>query len=213
MNTPNIEIFNRLSKHVVAFSKEYSAETKETLEAKLQHAKQKTIEHLSSLEILPAQVSISNDNVFYQLPNGHFAVKIDFLLSYYNLKNSTADDKDKISSEIKSERHHLKHFLHGKPLPQNGHRYSRENSRACLSKEQITAETQEDLIKKVKDSVWKILEEEEEKEKFNTAINVDDYTFTKTPTGYEANYNYMVTSVGKHLQTKKETRPQESEER
>ena len=213
MNTPNIEIFNRLSKHVVAFSKEYSAETKETLEAKLQHAKQKTIEHLSSLGIIPAQVSISNDNVFYQLPNGHFAVKIDFLLSYYNLKDATIDERDKISSELKAERHHLKHCLQGKALPQNGHRYSRDESRQYISKAKVNAETQEELIEKVKDSVWKILEEEEEKEEFNTAITVDDYRFTKTPAGYEANYKYMVTSVGKHLQTKKAARPQESKER
>lgn len=121
MNKPLFNIILHSVVYCVSFSKEYTANTQEELIRKLQQAKGRTIDHLASLDIVPKQVDISQDNQIYQLPNGKFAVKIHFFLEYYPLKNQTCEEKSKIHDEICSEQHNMKHFKYNRkeiPHPQ-----------------------------------------------------------------------------------------------
>lgn len=189
MNTL-LPILNLHGMHCTAFYKEYTANTKEDLIRKLQGAKAGVCERLAQLDIIPQKIVMDRDNNFYQIENGKFAVKIHFELDYYSLKNSTSEEREDMHHKVMEEQHHMKYFGEkrvSKPCLLRGGRYTcgYEN----MSRIVTTADSERELIDKVKTNIWALLKEDNENPQFNIRVKIDNLKFEKTPDGkYVASY-------------------------
>lgn len=183
MNTL-LPIIHLYGMHCINFYKEYTANTKKELVSKLQGAKAGVCERLAQLDIIPQKIVMDKDHNFYEIENGKLAVKIHFELDYYSLRSSTPEEREKIYQQIREEQHHMKHFGEkrvSKPCLLRGVRYTcgYEN----MSRIVITADSERELIDKVKTNIWALLKEDNETPQFNIRVKIDNLKFEKTPDG------------------------------
>lgn len=185
-----LHIFNSCGTHYANFSKEYTANTKEELIHKIQVAKQGICERLVQLNIIPKSIRISEDRTFYQIKNGKFAIKIHFLIEYYSLASSTPEEKEEIYNKIEAEQHNMRHFeKKGISAPRclKGARYVSCYGNILIIN--VTADSEQELIDKVKTNIWYSLKENNETPQFNIQTQIENLKFQKTQDGkYVASY-------------------------
>lgn len=193
-NKKKLPLINPCIIAVTSFSKGYTSETAESLAERIRCAKNGTLDYLSKLDLIPRQVSVKGEEAFYQLANGNVATKIDFKMQYYDLRTSSFEERQKIVESISEQRHHLEHFNH-RVHHSNGrihvleHEYGR---REKIERKAITAPSQEELIAKVKQSIWDLLKEDESKSSIPIEFNLHHIDFFQTPEGFEAQYDYTL---------------------
>lgn len=181
-----ISMFSQNTSSVASFSKEYVADTKEELIYKLQLAKKRVCEQLANLDIIPVTIKISEDNQFFQLPNGRFAIKISFNLVYHCLKDKTFEESKSICEKIHSEQHHMKYFAsHPRPLKGTRYVYLRNLQFSHIT---IKASSSQEMVSNMRNAILGLIKEKGD-EQFNTDIEIKNLSFEKTVEGkYLATY-------------------------
>ncbi|MGN1311254.1 MAG: hypothetical protein ACI4VP_06190 [Clostridia bacterium] len=193
-NKERLLLINRLRKAVIAFSKGYTSDNEELLAKKIQFAKNGLFDFMSTLDIIPQHLSMSGEDIFYKLANGNTAAKIDFKMHYYDLLTSSFEERQKIAENIAKQRHHLEH-LKNKVHSSNGHMHVLEQEygkREKIERKCVTAQSKEELIIRVKQSIWDLLKEDESKSSIPIEFNLHHIDFFQTPDGFEAEYDYTL---------------------
>lgn len=190
-----LPLINPCTTMVTSFSKGYVAENPEILAEKIQFAKNGTLDFLSNkFDIIPKHISMKGEDVFYQLTNGDVAAKIDFKMHYYVLRTSSFEERQEIAKNIAKQRHHLEHLKH-RVHDSNGQIYVLEHEygrREKIERKCITAQSEEELIIKVKQSICALLKEDESQSSIPLEFNLHHIDFFQTPEGFEAQYDYTL---------------------
>ena len=193
-NKERLLLINRLRKAVIAFSKGYTSDNEELLAKKIQFAKNGLFDFMSTLDIIPQHLSMRGEDIFYKLANGNTAAKIDFKMHYYDLLTSSLEERQEIAENIAKQRHHLEHLNH-RVHHSNGRIHVLEHEYGIQEKIErkcITAQSKEELIIKVKQSIWDLLKEDESKSSIPIEFNLHHIDFFQTPEGFEAQYDYTL---------------------
>lgn len=176
------------------FAKGYTANSKEELDEKIKVAKNGTFNYLSTLGVLPKEITITNGDIYYHLDNGMIGTTIDINLGYFMLSSSSFEQQNEIVKTMHDQTHHLERLkkkINSAIAFSHVAKYDIQNNIVKYIKANITAQTEEELIAKTKQSIWDLVKESDTS--IPTELKINSIDFFQTPDGqFTACYTYQI---------------------
>ena len=170
------------AEQITTITKECYGKTKEEVERKMNYVLEGTLKHLSTLNVLPKELYIHEDNFWHQLDNGKIATYVTLEFNFWDFLENSFDDQARILSELIKEK---KRKITSKKTLVSGclHKH-KKNIFEKAQQLSVKGDTKTEVLQNLKNAIWKKISFYKVQNQPIFKIEISNVSFIETPEGY-----------------------------